>query len=237
MRVLVTRPRPDADETAAELRARGHAVVVAPLLTVRMDAAAAFDPEGVQAVLITSANGARALAQATARRDLPLFAVGNASAATARACGFARTVSADGDVGALAALVSAQLSPDAGKLVHIAGTVTAGDLSALLGAAGFEVVRLVAYSANAVRQMPEEIEAVIRDGLLDAALFYSPRTAAQFADLLHQAGLTAACGDVVAVALSPAVAEKLAPIGFAGVRVADAPDQESLFRALEGVCE
>ena len=37
--------------------------------------------DGVQAILATSANGVRALARRTPRRDLPLFAVGPQTAA------------------------------------------------------------------------------------------------------------------------------------------------------------
>ena len=80
MRVLVTRPRPDADRTAAELSARGHAHLVAPLFKVVIDADARIDLAGVQAVLVTSANGARALAAVTDRRDIHVLAVGDASA-------------------------------------------------------------------------------------------------------------------------------------------------------------
>jgi uroporphyrinogen-III synthase len=34
MRLVVTRPQTDSERTAAALRARGHAVLVAPLLRV-----------------------------------------------------------------------------------------------------------------------------------------------------------------------------------------------------------
>ena len=39
MRLLVTRPEPDAARTAEALRARGHEVLVAPLLRVETIAA------------------------------------------------------------------------------------------------------------------------------------------------------------------------------------------------------
>ena len=136
MRVLVTRPRPDADATAAELAARGYTPIVAPLLDISMPGDAVVDLDGAQAVLITSANGARALARVTDRRDILVFAVGDASAVAARAGGFARTESASGDVETLTALVAERLVPTDGRLMHLAGTVTAGDLSGLLTAAG-----------------------------------------------------------------------------------------------------
>tara|TARA_R110002110_G_scaffold415612_2_gene651799 strand:- start:255336 stop:256049 length:714 start_codon:yes stop_codon:yes gene_type:complete len=232
MRVLVTRPRPDADETAAELIALGHEPVVAPLLEVTFETGATLDLSDAQAILITSANGVRALASATARRDLPVFAVGDASAAAARQNGFDRTESADGNVQTLADLVTSRLSPHDGRLVHVAGTVTAGDLAGKLALSGFEVGRAVLYRAEPVLNLPEVIGERLRDRTLDAAMFFSPRTAAQFAELVLSEGLGEQCGRTVAVALSGAVAEKLAALAFLDVRIAEKPDQDSLFLAL-----
>ena len=233
MRVLVTRPRPDADRTAAELSARGHAHLVAPLFTVVIDADARIDLAGVQAVLVTSANGARALAAVTDRRDIHVLAGGDASAEAACDGGFGLVTSAAGDVDTLAALVYARLSPADGRLLHVTGSVIAGDLAGRLGAAGFTIERAVLYRASPVDSIPEAMEEVLRAGTLDAALFYSPRTAARFVELLIQAKLADACGEMLAVALSPAVAAKLGPVPFAAIRVAEEPHQESLLQALD----
>ena len=232
MRVLVTRPRPDADETAAELMVLGHEPVVAPLLEVTFEPGATLDLSDTQALLITSANGARALALATERRDLAVFAVGAASAAAARQCGFEQTESADGNVEALANLVIARLAPQDGALVHVAGTVTAGDLSGRLAESGFDVRRVVLYEAHPVAELPEEIERHLEEDTLDAVMFYSPRTAAQFSELVAARGLAAHCSRIIALALSEAVAEKLALLGFSDTIVSETPDQESLFRAM-----
>ncbi|MEP4378259.1 MAG: uroporphyrinogen-III synthase [Alphaproteobacteria bacterium] len=235
MLVAVTRPRPDADDTAAELSARGHDPIVAPLLTVTIPSDATLDLDTVQAILITSANGARALAAATDRRDVPVFAVGHASAAAARGCGFDRTESADGDVAALAELVASRLSPRDGGLLHVAGSVTAGDLSGMLGSSGFTVRRAVAYRADPVTVLPPAMTAPLRSGTLGAVLFYSPRTAAQFVKLVAEDSLSEACVGVTAIALSQAVADKLAAVPFSDVRIAESPDQPSLLQALDGL--
>ena len=70
-----------------------HESVVESLMTIRLrpEATHASGPflDGVQAVLFTSANGVRAFAAATTRRGFRAFAVGDATAAAARAAGFA----------------------------------------------------------------------------------------------------------------------------------------------------
>jgi uroporphyrinogen-III synthase len=234
MRVLVTRPGPDGAATARRLAEAGHEPVLAPLLEIVAQMDASFDLAGVQAVLITSANGARALGGATGRRDLPVFAVGAASTAAARDAGFERIESADGDVAALAALVRARLDPAAGRLVHVAGSVTAGDLSGDLTAAGFDVTRAVVYWAEPAKILPAPAADGLREGTLDAALFFSPRTAESFVALVDAAGLADACKGLVACCLSQAVADRLAPLTLGSLQVAERPDQAALLALLNG---
>ena len=151
MRVLVTRPREDAERLAAQLEARGHAMRHRTDLHDRTVPETPLDLDGVQALLLTSANGARAFGMRSRRRDLRVFAVGDATAEAARALGFADVESAGGDVDDLVRLARARAQPDAGALLHVAGSAVAGDLAGQLGADGFDVRRAVLYRARAGR--------------------------------------------------------------------------------------
>src|ERR1041385_1135905 len=102
MRVLVTRPRDDAERTAGLLRARGHEPILSPLMEIRFVDGPEIPPERIQAILITSANGVRGLARRTAHREVPVFAVGAQTAAAAKAAGFSNVKSANGEARALA---------------------------------------------------------------------------------------------------------------------------------------
>ncbi|MEK9723834.1 MAG: uroporphyrinogen-III synthase, partial [Rhodospirillaceae bacterium] len=88
MHLLLTRPRSDSEALAATLAARGVATTVAPLLDIAIPDGPPLDLTGVQGLLMTSANGVRAFAAREARRDLLVFAVGEATGAEARAAGF-----------------------------------------------------------------------------------------------------------------------------------------------------
>lgn len=232
MRLLLTRPREDAEPLAAELRRAGHEVLIEPMLEIRPLPDARLDLGGVQAALLTSANGARALAAATARRDLPVCAVGDATARAARSAGFADVASADGDVGALAALVRARLDPAAGRLLHVAGSAVAGDLSGALADAGFAVDRAVLYEARKAAALSPACRAALKDGRLDAALFFSPRSAAAFVRLADTAGLAGACRRLSALCLSRAVADAAGVVPWRGISVAIRPTQADLLDLL-----
>lgn len=235
MRVLVTRAEGDAETLAARLAARGHDSIVEPLMTIRIhdEAAGGLAPflDGVQAVLFTSANGVRAFAAATTRRDFRAFAVGDATAAAARTAGFSDVTSAGGAVEDLASLVIARLNPRDGALLHAAGSVTAGDLTGLLEAAGFALHRAVLYEATPSESLSATTRAAMACGEIDAALFFSPRNAATFVRLAS--GLDEGCKHMIAVALSAAVAERLAALPWRRIAVAAAPNEAALLAALE----
>lgn len=236
MRVLITRPRQDAEETARLLSEKYIEAVIAPLIEISDIAGAAQvlerDLEDVQAVLFTSANGARALARATTGRTIPVFAVGDASACAATQCGFSQVASATGDVAALVALVRERLSAEDGALFHAAGSIVAGDLAGDLANYGFTVRRTQLYQATTVDKLPEDAYRALNDGTLDAALFFSPRTAAHFVKIVTAAGLEPRCRDIVACCLSAAVAETLVALPFADTRIAEIPEQSALIALL-----
>ena len=234
MKLLVTRPREDAATLIEAARARGLEPVLEPLLRIRFHADAAPALAGVQALLFTSANGVRAFAASSAERRLPALAVGDATARAAGAAGFAAVASAGGDVESLVRLVVARHAPDAGALLHAAGREVAGDLAGRLADAGFTMRRAVLYSAEAATELTAPTRAALNAGLLDLALFFSPRTAATFARLAA-ADFPARGDGPVALCLSQAVAAALAGPSWRGLRVAAAPTQAALLAALDDV--
>ena len=235
MKVLVTRAEGDAEKLVARLAERGHESVIENLMTIRFrpEAARGIEPflGDVQAVLFTSANGVRAFVEATQRRDFRAFAVGDATAGAARAAGFADVTSAGGAVEDLAKIVIGRLKPKGGAVFHAAASVTAGDLQGLLEAAGFSVRRAVLYETVEPERLSDTTRAAIAQRQIDVALFFSPRNAATFVRLA--AGLEEDCKHMVAVALSSAVAEKLAPLPWRRVAIAAAPNEPALLTALD----
>ncbi|ABS62970.1 Uroporphyrinogen III synthase HEM4 [Parvibaculum lavamentivorans DS-1] len=231
MKLLVTRPEADSEALAETLAALGHEAVQAPLLTIRFFDDATLPAGDWQALLVTSANGARALGRREIARELkslPVLAVGPSSAAALRREGFVSVKAAGGDVEALAALAVAELKPEAGPLLHIAGSVVAGDLGSALGAHGFTVERAVFYEAELAQQLPETARRALEDHTLEGVLFYSPRTARAFTSLVMAAGLKDCLTGVTAYCLSRAVADELRELPFGGVKIAARPEQPAL---------
>ncbi len=229
---MVTRPREDSVSLQRELLRRGIEVVLEPLLSIERIADIDLDLEGVHALIFTSANGVRAYRTISERRDLPVFAVGDATAEACGEAGFARVASADGDVEDLAALIERSCAPRDGRLIHIAGNAAAGNLASSLAASGFDVVRAPLYRARPASALSQAGKIALRQGRIDVALFFSPRTAATFVNLVRAAGLEDACRDIDAVCLSPAVAKRASELPWRSLSIAAQPTQTALLAAL-----
>jgi uroporphyrinogen-III synthase len=219
--VWITRAQPGAAATAARLRALGLTAVIAPLLETRALGEGPLDLAGIAALAFTSANGVRAFAARMEGRALPVFAVGAATAAAARAAGFTRVVSADGDVAALAAVISARGDDLRGQILHAGASEQAGDLVGALTARGVPARGVALYETVAA---PIDPRILLGPPPLDVALIHSPKAARRLADFLTRApaaGLNVFC-------LSPAVAAPLKDAPLARLRVAASPDENAL---------
>jgi uroporphyrinogen-III synthase len=240
MRVLITRPEREATTLATALSQRGHVSVIAPLFRLEIlhppaDFAQAL--AACQAVLLTSANGARALADASEQRGRPILAVGDTTATTAEGLGFNAVTSAAGDGAALAELVRKRLDPKAGPLLHISGVDLAFDLGAALGRDGFEVRRFALYDARAESTLPDSARAALQARALDAATFFSPRAASQFAKLLGEAGLADSLRSVTAIGISPAALAPLSKLPFKATVAAARPTRQAVLDEIDRLAE
>ena len=228
MRALITRPGEDGEALAKALEEIGIASEREPLMSVKILKGDDVDLDGVQAVLLTSSNGVRALAERSPRRDVPVFAVGDATAKTARGLSFKQVHSATGDVDALAELAAELLEPERGPLVHVAGTEVAGNLAGELTKAGFQCRREVIYETTPARALSAAAIAKLKSGEIDTVLLFSPRSATIFCELVRKARLLRACREITIAGLSRAVADAAREVKWKDVIIAAAPNQDAL---------
>lgn len=233
MRLVVTRPPADGERTAAALRARGHKVLLAPLM--RVEPIAADLSGGWGAVIITSANAASAIADNPARvtlLKLPVFAVGRRSADAARQIGFTDVTSAGGDVRDLVRLI-AERRPDASApLLYLAGKDRAAELVSELVMHGIAAEMAVVYRAETL-PFPPELTAALQAGEVDAVLHFSRRGAENYLAGAAQAGVAEWALGVRHICLSAQIAAAFADAGASRIAIAPRPDEGALITSLE----
>jgi uroporphyrinogen-III synthase len=230
MRIWVTRAAPEADNTAARLRERGHSPLVAPVLKVRhMDKAP--DLAGVGAVAFTSRNGVRAFAALSRERAMTCFAVGGATAQAARDIGFSDVHSADGDALALAELIAGRRASFAGAVLHAAPEAPAQDLVKALGGHGVHARAHVVYRTEPLPLDRAALSALQAEPVeLDAVLVHSAQAARHLSQF---PALEQVAPDLLAFCISPAAAEPLKALEFRVLKSAPFPNELGLLSLVE----
>ncbi len=240
MAILVTRPHPDDETTAAGLRARGFEVLLAPML--RFEPAAFHDDADAHygAVIVTSANALRGIEsqlKGSPLLKLPLFAVGEHTAEAARRIGFEQVIPAKGDAASLRDLVAASVKAKALKkaspLLYLAGADLARDLAGELGERGFTVVTQTTYRMVPLSSLPRETCDAFAANQVEAVLHYSRRSARAFLELVRAAGVEISALSVPQCCISAGVASVVRDAGATRVMAAASPDENALFAALD----
>lgn len=218
MKLIVTRPSPDAETFARAAARLGAEPILSAVMAIRAREIP-IDLASVSALAFTSANGARAFAALSPARGLKVYAVGAATAAAARAAGFDDVEAAQGDVESLAALVAA--AKPAARVLHLAGSRRAGELTRLLAAKGVAARREVLYDAEEIADMTPDAAAILADGRENPlVVFFSPRSARLFLGQAARAGLTESLRNAVALCLSADIAAAAQGARWLAVRVA-----------------
>ena len=233
MRLLLTRPQPDVERTAAALRARGHEPIIAPLLRIEILTRVGLSAGSWAAFLFTSANALLGLAECKLGdevRRLPIFTVGERTAEAIRQHGFNCVISAGGDGQDLADLVAARLPPPA-RLLYLAGEDRSGDLAGELRAKGFAVETAVVYRAVVAEKLPQAATDALASGV-DGVLHYSRRSAEAYVNAARASDMLAHALRPRHFCLSAHVAEPLARAGAATIKVAARPNEAELLGLL-----
>jgi uroporphyrinogen-III synthase len=240
MRVLLTRPLEDSRALAEILGAEtleGEAIepLIWPLTRIVPTVRAPKLPPTTGGLLFTSANGVRALAALSGRRDLPALCVGKATAQAARKAGFRDCFVAGGDARALADLARRS---GIREFFHPRGRDTAGDLKGWLAETGQSVTEAVLYQAEETGAAPAPVAAALARGAIDLVTIWSHRGAVILARHFSDPGAgpnaspNASLGATGLLAISPAAAEPLEASGFQRIVLAEAPDGAAMLAAI-----
>lgn len=224
--ILLTRPKKQSERFAVlcqQALGDQQDIIQSPVLRIEFLPLPAVDSD-CEALIFSSENGVAAYVQANGRTDLPAYCVGERTAKAADAAGL-RAHCANGSADDLVKLV--QAAGIRGKMLHIHGEHTRGDIAARLGGNTREVV--------GYRQIEQPINKVALAALAGTRKIilpmFSPRTAELF---------FSAVGNITAplcvVSMSEAV--KNAVIGSnlprnTRIETADTPDAAAMLRIIK----
>ena len=221
--ILITRPEPYGAEFAATLRTLPGgdlSMILSPALQI--GALGTVPDLGAYSWLIfTSRNGVRHFVDASARRDIPVYAVGDATADEARRAGM-DAISCGGDARDLVARIIAD--GVRGPMLHLRGAHAAADIVGALNDAGIEAGEAVLYSQEAA-PLTDAARACLLGDVPVIAPVFSPRSA----EALFNGAPPSA--PIVVLAISDAAAARVPKGAAREVIIADRPDTAAILRA------
>ncbi|MCR9268560.1 MAG: uroporphyrinogen-III synthase [Hyphomonadaceae bacterium] len=228
--IIVTRADPGAQQTAERLGAVRLTPIVVPMLTLEtIQDQDLVPPEQISGLVFTSANGVRTYADRDGNRTQTAWCVGPATAEAAREAGFSDIRESAGNAVDLANFIAAHSQPEAKPLLHVANEAATGSLQETLNALGFEVVFAPLYRMRPTPRIPSLLSELIGTGAPAVALFHSAKGAAAFANLMPGVDLS----NWSAVCISEQASKPLKGLRFGALHLAEAPNEDGLFAALE----
>ena len=189
MHILFTRPLEDCQETMMKFKLLGHEVSHMPLIYVEKKNYDEINFEDFKGIIFTSSNAIKFLNLKKINKKINCFCVGNATERKARNSGFQNTFSAEGNVDNLKELILQNFYSSDGKLLYVSGEIVSNELDKKLISEGYDVERIVNYSAKHVEKLNEDFVEKIKMKMPNIVYIYSQNSAASFLNLIKNYNL------------------------------------------------
>lgn len=226
--ILITRPDPAGTTFAEVLRTKlGETCTICTSPLMQIESCANLpDLSGIGTLIFTSRHGVETFEHLSRRRDIPAYAVGDATGQAAQRIGLSVTIG-EGD----AERLIAQILRDnpAQPCLHIRGEHVAAPLADILTKAGIETQEAVVYSQKPLTLSSDAQRLLQREEAIILPLF-SPRSAKL---LFSQPGVTDWQADLHIVTISAAVADTVPKPWAKTTKIAAQPTAEAMGDAVQ----
>ena len=184
MHILLTRPLEDSHELILKFQRLGHEISHMPLINIEGKNYEQLNFLDFKGIIFTSANAIKFLDIKLIDKKIICFCVGSATEKKARSCGFQNVVSADGNVNNLKELILQNYNSSNGKLLYVSGEIISNDLDQQLISEGYNVKRIVNYSAKPVEKFNEVFIEKLKLKMPEIVYVYSQNSAISFLNLI-----------------------------------------------------
>ena len=184
MHILLTRPLEDSHEIILKFQRLGHEISHMPLINVEGKNYERLNFLDFKGIIFTSSNAIKFLDIKPIDKKIICFCVGSATEKKARSCGFQNVLSADGNVNNLKELILQNYNSSNGKLLYVCGEIISNDLDQHLISEGYNVKRIVNYSAKPVEKFNEVFIEKLKLKMPEIVYVYSQNSAISFLNLI-----------------------------------------------------
>jgi uroporphyrinogen-III synthase len=190
MHILLTRPLEDIQELILKFQELGHVVSHMPVIKIEKVNYKSINFSEFSGIIFTSSNAIKYLDTGIIDKNKICFCVGSATEKKARSVGFQNVISADGNVSNLKELILQNFNPSSGKLLYVSGEVTTNDLDQDLISNGYDVKRIINYTARSIENLDEKFIEKLKQKMPDIVYVYSQNSALSFLKLIKNYNLS-----------------------------------------------
>ena len=186
MHILLTRSLEESNDLIVKFKSNGFKVSNLPLLEFSKLSYEKINPSSFDAIIFTSSNAIKFLELKNFNKNILCFCVGSSTEKTARSRGFQRVFAADGNVRNLKELVEQNLTLKDKRILYVSGEIVSYPLDKELLLKGYNVNRLVNYSARYNENIDLSFLNSLRKDIPDLVYVYSENSAKSFLNLIKK---------------------------------------------------
>ncbi len=224
----MTRPLIDSEDLMEKLFSKGHKILHLPTLKILSLNMNPINPDKYNAFVFTSSNAVRNLKLLNENKKIICFCVGSITEKIARQFGFQNTVSAGRNVNALKNLIENSKSiSEKSKIAYFCGDNISYNLDSELKKEGFDIIKIINYSAEKIISLSEENKKIIEKNVPDLIFVYSLRSAQSFIEIIKNHSLYPLMTGSTVMCISKKVADFFKLVGWKKIEVFN-PGEELL---------
>ena len=189
MHILLTRPLEDIQELILKFQELGHVVSHMPVIKIEKVNYKSINFSEFSGIIFTSSNAIKYLDTRLIDKNKICFCVGSATEKKARSVGFQNVISTDGNVSNLKELILQNFNHSSGKLLYISGEVITNDLDQDLISNGYDVKRIINYTAKSIENLDEKFIEKLKLKMPEIVYIYSQNSALSFLKLIKNYNL------------------------------------------------
>ena len=189
MHILLTRPLEDIQELILKFQGLGHVVSHMPVIKIEKVNYKSINFSEFSGIIFTSSNAIKYLDTRLLDKNKICFCVGSATEKKARSVGFQNVISTDGNVSNLKELILQNFNHSSGKLLYISGEVITNDLDQDLISNGYDVKRIINYTAKSIENLDEKFIEKLKLKMPEIVYIYSQNSALSFLKLIKNYNL------------------------------------------------
>ena len=186
MHILFTRPLDDSKDLILKFNDLGHKVSYMPVIEIQRIEHENINFKDYKALIFTSANSLKFLNIKEVDKNIYCFCVGIATEKKALSLGFQNIITAEGNVRNLKEIILRNFNSSDGKILYISGEIISKDLDKELKSLGYDVKRIVNYTAKPIHNIDEKFIEDLKNNIPDIVYIYSQNSALSFLNLMKK---------------------------------------------------